>query len=211
VIQFQPIDPTYEEAQHLWTQIQGVAAWALDDSSQFADLVTGLGNSNAKYFHIVEKGERVGYCSLTGIVPGREAYAHTLFFDRKVIGRGTRLNKLTLRLMETYQLPVVRSIVPVSHKATRLLLQRMGWSEDGVIRQYMYRNGGSLDGILFTVTQEELRNGRPIRRNQAKIQDQIQNGSAHRGDSGAPVADVVATAHAEWGPSTNVCGISWHG
>jgi hypothetical protein len=211
MIRFAQIDPQPEEAQHLWELIQPLKAYAMDDGTTFNTLVTGLNAPNAAYFYAIEDEQEVGYCSFTNLTMGQDAYAHALFFDKKMMGRGERFNRLVKKIMARHQLLLMRAIVPQTHRGTVVMLKRMGWQQDGIYRNYIMRDGAWLDGVLFTVSQEELHNGRHVWRRETKEQSQNQNGTPNPSPARIHGANDADEPDAGRGEATNVPGISWNG
>lgn len=167
MIRFWPIPQwTPELVAVVWPRIEALAAFTMDDDHQGIEyFLAAIQQPGRQYFLALENDGIVGYCCLEQLEQPWKARIHCTFFDRRLIGRGTQFSKFVRALMRNSRLSVVETVTPVSHRATLVMLERMGWQRDGFLRATHRRNGQFEDSVVFSWTGEmDMRHGRSFRR-----------------------------------------------
>lgn len=207
MIRFRPITEwTPERIKWMWEQIAQLAAWTCsDDYCTIEHFLLALQRPGTRYFAILEGEQEVGYCNIHPL----EAWAarvHCVFYDRKMLGRGTQLNRLVVHLMREQQLAIVEAETPASHKATLLFLKRMGWQETGRRRGMLRRNGQLEDMIYHSLTGEEAEMvyGRYVWRRETESRQQDGSRSDDTGHSQPSYEVYVDAAPAERGEAADI-------
>ena len=212
MIKFLPITEwTPGRVQWMWEQITRLSEWTCsDDYCTIEHFLVALQRPGTQYFAILEGDQEVGYCNIHPLEPW-SARAHCVFYDRKMIGRGTQLNRLVIHLMRAQHLALVEAETPASHKATLLFLKRMGWQNTGRRRCVLRRNGQFEDMVYHSLTGEEAEmiHGRYIR-GRRETEGREQDGSrSHDASYPQPVDTVHADASsAERGEATDIRAVS---
>ncbi|MGN7356304.1 GNAT family N-acetyltransferase [Paenibacillus sp. SAF-054] len=131
---------------------------------QIQDIMTGIGdkdNASARLFGIFlgDTGELVGRVALTGIARGAFQNANLGYFiAENQQGKGYMTDAVRLSVQYAFDvlgLHRIQAGVMPRNSASRKVLEKSGFREEGIAKRYLRINGLWEDHILFGVTSEE--------------------------------------------------------
>lgn len=147
------LELTPEKGQFLWdtfNQIQGI----FDDyHKDRADLF--LQRLLAPDTVWLEREDGNGVLYLTEIIRGLSAVGHIVYWDKRLRGREEFTLDCLRWLMDTIPLQKVNVFLPDFAKTARSFTERMGFKQEGKIRNWTFYDAKLHDVFLFGITREE--------------------------------------------------------
>jgi RimJ/RimL family protein N-acetyltransferase len=143
--------------QALWEMFNKIPG-ILDDYAKenYEAFITKLFDKDSIWF---ECTGFPGVLYANGIRTGLSAHVHFVFFDSKLRGRELFLINVLKWLVNMLQLEKVNAFVPKFCKSLISFLKRLGFREEGEVRNWS-RNGGKLfNVVILGMTKEEVLNG----------------------------------------------------
>lgn len=96
---------------------------------------------------------------------GKDAYviAHIIVFNRRRLPHlEAQLDGTLQWFFATFSPAYVAAWIPSRNVAAISLMKRLGWNLDGIIRGLMLYYGKRTDAYIYSISREELENGRVI-------------------------------------------------
>lgn len=154
-IRWEPLVLTREKLAYLWEQIKNVPQvfddFSRDDFEQFA----------GKFFIpnnvFVDIGPGVGLGAGFGVRPGMDAVLHLVMFDKRLRGREPVFKEIIQHYFSTLKLRRMTACISSDNPVGIKLVKRLGFKEEGCIRQAIKRDGKFHDQHIFGMLREEFR------------------------------------------------------
>jgi hypothetical protein len=147
----------YEDVYKLWDKFRLVPSifddFTRGDFDRFSRLLT---NPSTIWLEL-DDGDGIMY--LTEIMPGLSAYAHFVFWDKKLRGREQLLINTMRWAMITLNLVKINAWIPDFAKAAIHFAEKLGFQKEGVLRRWSISNGKLYDKVALGMTREEVLNG----------------------------------------------------
>lgn len=147
-----------DKVRSLWevfNKIPGI----LDDYAKenYEAFVAKLFDKDSIWF---ECTEFPGILYANGIRTGLSAHVHFAFFDGKLRGREDFLMNVLKWLVNMLCLEKVNAFVPKFCKSLTNFLRKLGFKEEGEVRNWSRNNGELFNVVILGMTKEEVLNGR---------------------------------------------------
>lgn len=117
------------------------------------------------YFAICDRSnnEMIGYCSISNIDLRNltAEWSGTLIGKKECLGKGygEESAKLMLRfLFEQYPIHKCYTSCLQEHPATIKLFEKLGFKQEGILRDNIYKNGKFKNVVLYSILREEINN-----------------------------------------------------
>lgn len=154
-LSWEPLVLTQEKMNRLWAKFSQIPA-VFDDFTRgspkaFFEIMV---SKDAMFYEI---GDEVGIASAVAIRPRLDAIVHLTFFDRRLKGREKVLTDIMHEVMTKFQLRRLTAAVPCNRRIMIRYLRRLGFREEGVMRDAYLTEGRYLDMVLFGLLKEELK------------------------------------------------------
>lgn len=130
--------------------------WAFDDRELEVSPIRAGANFLDLYDLIFEVGDFGGAILVSRLVIGRQAELSILLWDRAVMRKLDEGRAFIKWLMSTFQLNhIVAHLTPTNKLALRFDT-KLGFKQEGVIRQPIVRLGKPMDVVVLGITREEV-------------------------------------------------------
>jgi RimJ/RimL family protein N-acetyltransferase len=147
----------YEDVYKLWDRFRNVPAIFDDFTRADIDRFTRLLTNPATLWLETDDGNGILY--LTDIMPGLSAYAHFVFWDRKLRGREALIISTLKWAFITLNLIKINAWIPDFAKAAIHFAEKLGFMHEGVLRRWSFSQGKPYDKVALGITREEALNG----------------------------------------------------
>lgn len=101
-------------------------------------------------------GDGLGVAAGFNVRPRLDAVIHLVMFDRRLRGREAVFLDIMRHFFDKLQLRRLTSIVTSDSPMTIRLAERLGFKEEGIIRQSVLRGGKYIDSHIYGMLKEEL-------------------------------------------------------
>lgn len=165
-----PMPLTLENIQKFWEQARKYRVVfgeeVVQDSKKFMNVFLqfdgGVPTVNGLFFIV---NDFLGAFYLTEIVPGEDALAHYVFFDRKLRGRKDLVQKMMEYVFKKYQFHRLSAEIPnYASAGARHFIQDCGFAYEGKKRKAAEYKGDRFDVNLYGILRNEvLKDGQTIR------------------------------------------------
>lgn len=144
-----------DKLRWLWEQIVRLKHRTMHDGATPEALMVTLAATDAIHFEVVDWATQhiIGVASLRDITAW-SASAHATYFDGRLRGRESATRAMLAAMMTQLDLQVIHCFPPATHRATIGWAARMGFTEDGVIRRAIRRDGICIDHVVLSLLRE---------------------------------------------------------
>ena len=97
-----------------------------------------------------------GFMLMKKIVPGLSGEIHFTFFDRKLSPRANLMKECLVWAFLTYNLERVETTVADYARAVRHFAEKMGFKEEGILRNKARHNGRLIDVYIYSILKKEV-------------------------------------------------------
>jgi hypothetical protein len=110
------------------------------------------------WFELKKEGEErpIGIAYITNIIPGHDAQGHIAFWDRIAGGREPLLLFLMEWVSDRYKLHRFSAQVPPYQAGVIRFVKKLGFREEGEMREAVLRHGRRWPLVLLGITKDEL-------------------------------------------------------
>lgn len=138
----------------MWQRLQAFPQ-VFDDFGRgdFKGLLAKLSRRDNLFFDI---GPGLGLACAFAVRPGLDAVIHLVMFDRKLRGREGVFLDILRWGFERLQLRRCTAMLPADARTGRKLLERLGFVQEGLMREAMLREGKLVDLEIYGMLREEF-------------------------------------------------------
>lgn len=145
---------TPEKIDSLWQKFSAFPVTADDFTKGSKQVfVDSLLQPNNIFYEI---GDELGLASATCVRPNMDALVHLVMFDKRLRGRERLFTDILTELFIRCRLHRCTAVVCETQATARKLLVRLGFVQEGVMRQATLRNGEYLDLYVYGLSRVEL-------------------------------------------------------
>lgn len=151
---WKPFVVTEESITELWKKLQGFPI-VFDDygKNDFQGFVAKFFSRNNMFFDI---GDGTGLACAMGVRPRLDMVVHLIMFDRRLRGREPVFLNLLGYLFRSLQLRRATAIIPSDAQTGINLAKRLGFLQEGIMRDATIRDGKYIDLEVFGLLREDL-------------------------------------------------------
>jgi UDP-4-amino-4,6-dideoxy-N-acetyl-beta-L-altrosamine N-acetyltransferase len=165
LLNFTSLDEREKEIVLRWRNSEGVRRWmftshviSLEEHLKFID---SLKSDNRNFYFLVKRAsEYLGVISLTRIsMENRNAYLGIYTNpEKKMAGLGSMLGEVLLKLaFDVAKLHTLKLEVFEDNERAIALYRKLGFVEEGRLREFIFRDGKWKDVIVMGITEDEYR------------------------------------------------------
>lgn len=153
-LSWKPLVLTNDKITELWKKLQEFPQ-IFDDFSKgdFNDFLGKLLNPANVFIDI---GDGLGLAAGFGVRPGLDVVLHVVMFDRRLRGREDTFKDIMAYFFKALKLNRMTSIIADDCRTAINLALRIGFKEEGLMRQAMLRDGKLLDMHVLGILREEF-------------------------------------------------------
>ena len=150
---------TAEKVKELWEQASQFDVLFSDwTKGRIEPFLSALLSKNAVWFEFYDTIEvkPVGVAYVTQVHNGFDAVGHFTFWDKTAKGREPIVRNLMRRVFNTYDLHRMTAKIPVYQKGVLAFARRLGFEEEGRVREAVIYKENWNDLILLGIVRDEL-------------------------------------------------------
>ena len=139
----------------LWERVKGHTKMFSDETRGDP---TSFWQNMLKDSVILETDDGCGFLTLSEVKPGLRAEAHLTFLDHKLSPRVELIRECLLWAFLSYDLYRIEVFIPALGHTLRRVLKKIGFKEEGCLRNRSWYEGQLVDTIVLSILREEVLN-----------------------------------------------------
>lgn len=158
-----PFEWTLEKAERYCKEFTKHKIFSDDVPRDLDSFLTTMLSSNSLWFEVVgQDGENYGFMYLTEFIPSLtekrfiSATFHAVTWDGKAAPRIEIAKEFIRRMFRTFRLHRLAAVIPLPKGGAIRMVKRMGFKEEGVIREAMRYGGQWVNHLLLSVLESEV-------------------------------------------------------
>lgn len=165
LLNFTNLDEKEKEMILRWRNSEEIRRWMFTDHiislEEHLRFIDSLRNDNKNFYFLAKRAsEYLGIISLTRVdLRNRNAYLGIYANpEKKIAGAGSMLGETLLKLaFDVVKLHTLKLEVFEDNERAIALYRKLGFSEEGRLREFVFRGGKWKDVIVMGITEEEYR------------------------------------------------------
>ena len=154
LLKWEPLVLTEDKIRWLWDQMQQFPQlWDDFNRNDFDTFVAKLMYARNIF---VDIGPGIGIAAGMGVKPGLDMVIHLVMFDRRLRGREPTFLAILHEFVSLLKLQRVTAIIPQDCTLAIRLVKRLGFTEEGMLKNATIRDGKLLNVYVFGLLKDEL-------------------------------------------------------
>lgn len=154
LLEYKPlILSSQEKFEALWAKYKGVPMAFRPEWQDIRVFFAYFNNPKALFFEI---GELDGLASATAIIPGLSAVVDFVMFDRVLRGREHTFHAILEDMFDITKASRMTGFIPASRNVSKRLLERLGFKQEGRMRNAVKSSRGYEDLIILGILKGQL-------------------------------------------------------